>query len=500
MSWTLALPVLTPLATAAAAMIATPWPASQRWIGVAGATAHLTAASALLRRVATDGILVTYVGGWPPPFAITLVADHLSALMVAVAAVVGLAVSVYSLGDIDPRRAARGHYPLLHVLLAGVSGAFLTGDLFNLYVWFEVMLVASFVLVAHGGELPQLDGAVKYVASNFFSSILFLVAAGIVYGMTGTLNLADLATRIPTIDATGPVTAAAMVLLVAFGIKAAVFPFFLWLPTSYHTPPIAVAAVFAGLLTKVGVYALIRTFTLVFPPETVAVDRLLLWISGLTMITGVLGAAAQNDVRRILAFHIISQVGYMILGLALRTPLAILGSVFYIVHHILVKTNLFLIAGLVRRVGGSFDLRRPAGLYRSHPALAAVFLVPALSLAGLPPLSGFWAKLLLVKAGLDVGAFAIVATALLVGLLTLFSMTKIWGAAFWKEPEEATTGDPTAASDSPGAALLAPTVALASLTLATGLWAQPLFHLAEQAAAELLDPARYVDAVLGGKR
>lgn len=499
MSWTLALPVLIPLATAAAALVATPWPLTQRWIGVAGAAAHLAAATQLLRRVSGVGILVTEAGGWPAPFGIALVADHMGALMVTVGAIIGAATAVYSLGDIDARRAARGHYPLLHVLLAGVSGSFLTGDLFNLYVWFEVMLVASFVLIAHGGARAQLDGAVKYVASNFFSSLLFLIAAGILFGMTGTLNLADVAVRLAEVDAAGPINAVAMVLLVAFGIKAAVFPLFLWLPASYHTPPIAVAAVFAGLLTKVGVYALIRVFTLVFTPETIDGHALLLWISGLTMVSGVLGAAAQDDVRRILAFHIISQVGFMVMGLALRTPLALLGSIFYIVHHILVKTNLFLIAGIMNRVGGSFDLARPAGLYRSHPALAIVFVIPAFSLAGMPPLSGFWAKLILVRAGLDVGAYAIVATALLVGLVTLFSMTKIWGAAFWQEPEEATTGSPPGPGPARATALVAPAVALTALTLATGLWAQPLYHLAERAADELLDPARYIEAVLGGR-
>jgi multicomponent Na+:H+ antiporter subunit D len=287
----------------------------------------------------------------------------------------------------------------------------------------------------------------------------------------------------------------ATLFLVAFGIKAAVLPLFFWLPASYHTPPIAIAAIFAGLLTKVGVYALIRTFTLLFAHDLAFTHTLLLWTAGLTMATGVLGAAAQTDVRRILSFHIVSQIGYMIMGLALMTPLALVGAVFYIVHHIIVKANLFLIAGVADRLLGSFELKNLGGLYRSHPWLAILFIIPAFSLAGFPPLSGFWAKLILIKAGLDVGAYVIVAVALVVGLLTIFSMTKIWNGAFWKPLAEGLAPAPT---DRRALVLMAsPVATLAVLTLIIGLWAEPFFRFATAAAASLLDPSAYVAAVLG---
>ncbi len=497
MSWPLVLPILIPLATAVVALVAAPWRATQRWIGVTGAAAYLTAALALLTRVARGGILVMQAGDWPAPFGVTLVADHLGALMVLVSAIVGVATTVYSLADIDPPRAAFGYYPLLHLLLAGVSGAFLTGDLFNLYVWFEVMLTSSFALIALGGRRAQIYGAIHYVVLNLISSFLLLAAIGILYGVTGTLNLAHLAVRLAEVDAPGLVTTVAVLLIVALGIKAAVFPFYLWLPASYPTPPIAVSAIFAGLLTKVGVYALIRVFTLLFTRDVGYTHTILLWVAGLTMVSGVLGAAAQNEVRRILSFHIVSQIGYMVMGLALFTPLALLGSIFYVVHHIIVKANLFLISGIIRRLGGTSDLACLGGLYRSHPFLGILFLIPALSLAGIPPLSGFWAKLILVRAGLETGAYAIVATALIVGLMTLFSMTKIWAEAFWKEKPTTGADDERRVPVAVDERFMIPVASLAALTVAIGLWAYPLWVLAERAAAEVLEPTLYIQAVMG---
>jgi multicomponent Na+:H+ antiporter subunit D len=418
-------------------------------------------------------------------------------MMVAVAGLMAIAVAVYSPPSLDWPRQAFGYYPQFQVLLMGVCGAFLTGDIFNLYVWFEVMLIASFVLMALGGERPQMEGAFKYVALNLTSSALFLAAVGILYGMAGTLNMADLARKVPQIQPSGLMTTVSMLFLVAFGIKAAAFPLFSWLPASYHTPPVAVSAIFAGLLTKVGVYALIRVFTLIFTEDSGFTHSLILVIAGLTMVTGVLGAVAQNDFRRILSFHIISQIGYMIMGLGLFTPLALAGSVFYIIHHIIVKTNLFLISGVAQRLNGTYDLKKMGGLYREHPGLALLFLIPALSLAGVPPLSGFFAKLALVQAGLEVQNYLIVATALLVSLLTLFSMTKIWGEAFWK-PAAKGTKRPGREDQIKIRTMLLPVATLAAITVMIGLAGAPLVDLAMRAAAQLMNSEAYIHAVLGG--
>jgi multicomponent Na+:H+ antiporter subunit D len=504
----LVLPLLIPLTTAAVSLLGWRRTALHRALAVAGAVALLGAGLALFAFVRANGICATQAGAWPAPFGITLVADLFSALMVVLAGVVGLTVVLFSLATMDRGREAFGYYPLLHVLLLGVCGSFLTGDLFNLYVWFEVMLMASFVLLALGGERPQLHGGIKYVTLNLVSSALFLAAVGILYGLTGTLNMADLARKLDGLGHTGPVTAVAMLFLVAFGIKAAVFPLFFWLPASYHTPPGAVSALFAGLLTKVGVYALIRVFTLLFVGEAAYTHLLILVLSGLTMVTGVLGAVAQNEFRRVLSFVHISQVGYMTMGLALAglagspslAVLALAGSVFYVVHHIAAMTNLFLLSSVVRRQSGTFELRRQGGLYQSRPLLAALFLIPALSLGGMPPLSGFFAKLPLVQAGLGIGQYAIVAAALAVGLLTLFVMTRVWAEAFWKPvPGDvaATTGPQPPAPGRPSLLLL-PIVGLAALTVAIGLAAEPVFSIARAAAEQLLDREGYVRAVLGG--
>jgi multicomponent Na+:H+ antiporter subunit D len=494
----LILPLLIPLLTAIAAILAWKWPQVQRGLSVVGAAGLLAADVGLLVSVSQEGIQVVQMGGWPAPIGITLVADLLSAIMVVLAGLVGLAVAVYSLASMDPQREAFGYYPLLHVLLMGVSGAFLTGDVFNLYVWFEVMLIASFVLVALGGERAQLEGAFKYVTLNLLASALFLAAVGILYGVAGTLNMADLSRQLPQVAQPGLVTTLAMLFLVAFGIKAAVFPLFFWLPASYHTPPVAVSAIFGGLLTKVGVYALLRVFTLMFLDDADFTHALILVIAGFTMVTGILGALVQKEFRRILSFNLISHIGYMLMGLGLFTPLALAGSVFYIIHHIIVKTNLFLISGVVRWLGGSYRLQRLGGLYRSYPGVAVLFLVPALSLAGIPPLSGFWPKLALLQAGLQEEQYAIVAAALLTSLLTLLSMTRIWSEAFWKEPTE--DGSPGSEAVHPLTSWLlrlVPVAALAAFAVLIGLLAEPLFDLSTRAAEQLLNPAGYVETVLG---
>ncbi len=503
----LVLPLVLPLTTAALSLLAWRWLVLQRVMGVAGTAALFGSGVALLAFVWTNGICATQIGSWPAPFGITIVADLFSAMMVVLAGLIGLAVAVYSQASMDSPRESFGYYPLLHTLLMGVCGAFLTGDLFNLYVWFEVMLMASFVLLTLGGEPDQLRGAIKYVTLNLLASAIFLAAVGILYGVAGTLNMADLAHKLNGVAQGGTLTVLAMLFLIAFGIKAAVFPLFFWLPASYHTPPVAVSAVFAGLLTKVGVYALVRVFTLLFVQDAGYTHTLILVVAGLTMVTGVLGAAAQHDFRRILSFHIISQIGYMIMGLGLAgltgsgelATLALAGSVFYIAHHIIVKTNLFLLCGVTRQLCGSFELKDMGGLYRDRPVIAMLFLIPALSLAGMPPLSGFFAKLSLVQAGLGMGQYAIVAAALVVGLLTLFSMSKIWAEVFWKPLPAGTDGDgklPKLTSPQ-SSSLLLPIVLLAGLTVGIGLAAEPVFALATRAADQLIDRQQYIQAVLG---
>ena len=492
--WLAALAPLIPLAAAAATLLAHNRPRLQTRLSLGFATALLVDSALLLAAVWQDGIVVVQASAWEAPFGITLAVDTLGAVMTLIAAITGLACLAYATAEISEQDRRAFFHPLSQVLLAGVCGAFVTGDLFNLYVWFEVLLIASFGLLVIGGSKAQTDGAVKYVALNLVATSLFLLATGLIYGLTGTLNMADLALAVPRVENVGVLNAAAMMLLAAFGMKAAVFPLFFWLPAAYHTPLVSVSAVFAGLLTKVGVYALIRVVTLIFTHDPAWTNTLLLWTAGLTMLTGVLGAAAQNEWRRILSFHIISQIGYMVMGLAIGTRLAIVGAVFYLVHHIVVKANLFLIAGVAQQLSGSMELKRSGGLYVAAPWLAILFFIPAFSLAGFPPLSGFWAKYIVIKAALDERGFWIAAAALVTGLLTIYSMTKIWGEAFWK-PHPGGAVPATAAPR----AMVAPIAALAACTVVIGLFAQPFLAVAERAAAELTEPARYIRAVLGAR-
>lgn len=502
-------PVLVPLATLVLGVWVRARPGWSAALSVLGAVA-LTAVGVRLVTLAAGGtVLVAQMGGWPAPFGITLAVDRLSAAMVAVTGIIGLATVLQGLG-----RGGDFHL-LVHGLLAGVSGAFVTADVFNLYVWFEVLLMASFALMALGGGRRRLAGALNYMVLNLLAAFVFLLAAGLLYGTTGTLNLAELALLFRQGQAPGSATVAVALLLFGFAAKAALFPVFGWLPASYHVPWPAVSALFAGLLTKVGVYALIRVVTLLWP-EPGPVHQVLLWIACATMLVGVLGAAAQNEVRRVLSFHIVSQVGYMVLGLAVGTPLAIAGAVFYVIHHILVKANLFFVGGLAARMAGSERLPAMGGLYERAPALALLFAVPALSLAGMPPLSGFWAKLFLVKATLDQGLWWAAAAALLTGLFTLLSMAKIWNEAFLKpQPGEgvefgsppsppggsaAGTGASAPAESRPLGALpvWGPMAALALLTLLIGLGAGPVLDYAAAAAQQLAEPWAYFQAVVPG--
>ena len=496
MSWLLVYPILIPLLTAVLSYLFRKSPAG-RWISVAGTVALLLASVVLMAEVLEEGVVAAQMSNWQAPFGITLVADLLGAVMVVITAITGLATVIYTLSEIPERLERLGFHALLQTLLMGVCGAFVTGDLFNLYVWFEVMLISSFGLLVLGASREQLDGGIKYVLLNLVSTIMFLAGTGLLYGLTGTLNMADLHLAVREVENTGLLTTVAVMFMVAFGVKAALFPLFFWLPASYHTPPVAVSAIFAGLLTKVGVYALIRMFTLVFDHDVAFTHTILLWASVVTMVTGVLGAAAMNDFRRILSFHIISQIGYMVLGLALYTPLGLMGAVFYLVHHIIVKANLFFVAGVAKRIAGSTDLARIGGLYAHAPVLAFLFLIPAFSLAGFPPLSGFWAKYVVVKAALDLEMWFVAGVSLAVGLLTIFSMTKIWGSAFWPAHPD---GVKPRLSDLPMGdrmALMLPIVALAALTCIIGLFPESFVLFAERAAAQLLDPTDYVTTVLG---
>ena len=523
------LPVLIPLLGAALNLIAGRKPRTQRAITVAALTSVVAVCAALVYVVDRDGVQALQVGGWGEsepgmgPLGITLVADRLSALMLLVSSVVLLAVIFYAIGqgirDGDDRQPVSIFLPTYLVLSAGVCSAFLAGDLFNLYVGFEVLLSASFVLLTIGGTRDRVRAGIAYVMVSMVSSMIFLFGLALVYAATGTLNMAELALRL---DDVSPGTRSALfaVLLVAFGIKAAVFPLSTWLPDSYPTAPAPVTAVFAGLLTKVGVYAIIRAHSLLFPGG--GLDPLLLVAALLTMVVGILGAIAQSDIKRLLSFTLVSHIGYMVFGIALSSQLGMSGAIYYVAHHIIVQTTLFLVVGLIERQAGASTLKRLGGLAAASPPLAFVFITPALNLGGIPPFSGFIGKVALLEAGSADGsvlAWWLVGGGVVTSLLTLYVVARVWTKAFWRARADAPEGERSTAG--PAALLdddedipfeeradvgrmpigmVVPTMALMAVGLALTVAAGPIFAFSERAADEVINRDQYIGAVVGGAR
>ncbi len=496
MSTVMALLVIGPILTGALALLARRLDDLRDGITLASLTLSTIGAILLLASVVDDGTVVVRLGAWHPELGIVLVADLFATLILMVALATILVVQAFAIAQ---RRTAWGadpelSGPVLLVLSAGVSLAFLTGDLFTLFVSFEVILVCSYVLLTHQGRRGQISSGMTYVVMNLLASALFLLGVAFVYAATGTVNMALLAQRIPELSS-GTRLGIGLWFLIVFGTKAAAFPLFSWLPNSYPTAPTTITAVFAGLLTKIGVYSLIRFNTLTGMEE---LGPVILVVSGATMLVGVAGALAQDDIKRILSFHIISQIGYMLMGIGLFTLAGVAGSIIYLVHHIPVKTVLFLVGGLIEDAEGTSDLDQIGGLARRRPVIALLFALPALSLAGLPPFSGFVAKLALVDAGVAATSIPIVVVSLITSILTLLSMSKIWLNAFWGDQPELEPGvvsaDPTVGRRR-RVMELTTGVAVAA-TLVVTLLAGPLANVSERAAIDLIDPARYVAEVL----
>jgi multicomponent Na+:H+ antiporter subunit D len=467
-----------------------------RWIGPFGSGLLVLLSVYLFMLVRKHGILALQMGGWEAPFGITLVIDYFSALMLMVSSLITFTTAIYALYFLTGSIRLNRFFVFFFGLVMGMNGSFITGDVFNLFVWFEVMLMSSFVLITLGRTKDQLEGGIKYLALNLIGSLFLLAGVGLLYGKTGTLNMAHLAQILTNDNQAILMNTSAVLFFVAFGIKAAVFPLYFWLPASYHTPDITITSLFAGLLTKVGVYTFIRFFTLFFVHDPEFWHQLILVVAGFTMVTGGMAAAAHYETRRILSYHIISQIGYMIMGLGIFTPLAIAGAIFFTMHNMLAKTNTFLVSGIINRVRGTFYLKNIGGLFKENPLLAILFIIPAFALAGVPPISGFFAKFILIKAGIDNGNYGITAVALITGLLTLYSMLKIWNEAFLKnQPQiEYEKISPVKLSF----VEYLPSLILAVASILMGLFAFNVFNYTMEAANQLFNPELYIETVLKG--
>ena len=467
----------------------------QRILSGISAVWALTNAIYLFTTVSNRGIIVFFAGNWAPPFGITMVIDLFSAVLILTSAVVGLAVVFYSLRMIDKLRERHFYYFLVQMVLLGINGSFITGDIFNLYVFFEIFLISSYALMAIGSTKGQLRETYKYILLNFLVSIFFLVGIALLYGVAGTLNMADLAGKLPEAQNQGIISLIAVIFIVVFGCKAAIFPLFYWLPHSYVEPPPAVSALFGGLLTKVGIYCMIRTFTLVFTGDVAFTNSLLFVLGILTMVLGGLGAIAQYNFKRILSYHIISQIGYMIMGLAIDTTIALTAAIYFAVHNMIVKTSLFLFAGVTEKITGTKDIRQMGGLLHRYPLLGWGFFLGGISLAGVPPFSGFFAKLLMMSGASLAGNYWAMFFTLAVGFLTLFSMIKIFMYCYWGEekPVRQETLEPSFNYRR----YMHPCLFLVLVSIMMGFGSEYIISIIQLAAAELRSPELYIRAVFG---
>lgn len=449
-----------------------------------------------------QGIQVTQSGNWKAPFGISFVADLLGATMVLISSIAGFAVSIFSAGSIRKERLQFGFFPLLHFLIMGLQGAFLTGDIFNLYVWFEVVIISSFVMMTLGGKRKQLEGAIKYVSLNLLASTLFLVGIAFIYGLTGSLNMADIALKINDIENRGLVNVTAGLFLVSFGIKSAIFPMYFWLPASYHTPPPAVSAIFGGLLTKLGVYAIIRSFTLIFGGDEF-MGIIVSALAALTILSGGLGALMHQNMGKIFGYLIICHIGFMMVGLGIFTELALVGTVFYLIHDIIVKTNLFMVSGVVLKINGTQNIKELGGLYKNYPMLSLLMAIPLFSLVGIPPLSGFWAKIFWIEAGLETKDYILIGFIVLGSFLTLWVIAKMWAEVFWKAgenlPKKANGLYFDQLSSVDKWQWIFPIVFLSIISLYIGFGAENIIVLSQKIAGDLMNPTDYIESVLGTK-
>lgn len=466
------------------------WQRTVAFVSLAIATA---ASVAVLVSVANDGTTTVAIGGLPGALAINYVADRLAAVMVMVALAVVTVVLGFAVGQQAHDERSDAYHPVYLILAAGIAHTFLAGDLFNLFVGFELMLIASYVLLTLDGDDDQIRSGTTYVVLNVVESMVLLTAIGLIFAATGTVNMAELPEKLAALP-DGVRTGLNLLLLVAFGIKAAVFPLYFWLPDAYPTAPSSVTAVFAGLLTKVGAYGILRTETLLFPG---AQSNLLLVIAVLTMVVGVIGAVSHAHMKRILSFHIVSQIGYVVMGVGIGTEAAIAATIFFLLHQIPAKTALFLVEGIVERETGASAFDQVGGLARRSWAFALLFMVPAFSLAGFPPFSGFLAKFFLVREGFDAGQAAVAAVALMVSLFTLISMAKIWIGLFWGDimPEPPVRDRPGILRHYP--LMTVATIAIVGGGLAVSVAAGPIYEFAAAAARDIIDPQSYIRAVVG---
>ncbi|TXC91248.1 Na+/H+ antiporter subunit D [Metabacillus litoralis] len=464
---------------------------AQKLISAFASLLAIVVSGIIVHTVHVNGIQSLAIGNWEAPYGIVLVADMYASLLVLTTSIIGFTALLFAFSSITPDREKFYFYPVVQFLLLGVTGAFLTGDIFNLFVFFEVMLMSSYMLIVLGSSKIQLRESIKYILVNIISSALFVIAVAYLYAVTGTLNMADLSVKIADMGQTGLLTVIAILFLVIFGLKGAIFPLYFWLPGSYQAPPAVITALFGALLTKVGIYSITRVYTLIFYHEPSYTHQILAWLAALTIIFGVIGAIAYWDIKKIIIYNIITAVGVILFGIAANTPNAVEGSIYYLVHDMIVKGALFFLVGAIIAITGTSNLRKFSGLISSHPLLGWMFFIATLSLAGIPPLSGFIGKLKIIQGGFEAEEYTISFVVLLSSLLVLYSVMKIFINGFWGESsnDEVYKGKSVKG-------MIAPIAILLVLSIAYGFGIESISPYISQATDTLLDPTIYIQAVL----
>lgn len=462
----------------------------QQWLTGIAVLAVIVISAFSIYEVSQNGILVLELGGWSAPYGIVLVGDMLAVLLVCVASFVTLMCLLFAFHSLELGHKKYFVYPMILILLSGVNGSFMTGDIFNLFVFFEVMLIASYVLVALGGKKIQLRESIKYVLINVIASTLFVIATAYLYSVTGTLNMAHLSERVAIAGQGGLLTAISFLYLTVFGLKSGLLLFF-WLPGSYSAPPTPIAALFAALLTKVGVYTVIRTFTLIFYHDQAVTHTVMMWMAAITMILGALGAVSHWEIKKILSYNVIVSIGFILFGVSIATEQSLSGSLFYLIHDMLSKALIFITGGAIIGIFGTDKLKEFSGLILFRPLLGWLFFIGVLALAGVPPLSGFVGKVMILKGAISEGELIVSIIGLLTSLLVLYSVLKIfihsfWGETLMSEGQEYSTGTNA----------LLPGTILVICIAAMGLGAEYVNVLVSQATDVMINPSIYIEAVL----
>ncbi|WP_062350300.1 Na+/H+ antiporter subunit D [Bacillus kwashiorkori] len=486
------LPIAIPLLTAIILIFFARKIVVQRYISAISMLLNVIVAFMLIQQVYENGVQTLNVGNWPAPFGITLVSDMLSALLVLTTTIVGFAVTLYSFQSIGEDREKYYYYTFVQFLLAGVIGAFTTGDIFNLFVFFEIMLMASYVLLVLGGSKIQLRETIKYLTVNVVSSAFFVIGIAFLYSIVGTLNMAHISQRIAELtEFPGILTVIAVLFLIVFGLKGAIFPLYFWLPGSYYAPPVPVMALFGALLTKVGVYSIIRTFTLFFYHDKGYTHDILLVLAIITVLIGVVGSIAYWDIKKIIIYNIITAIGVILYGVSIATDTGFSGSLYYLIHDMVIKAALFLLIGIIIKVTGTANLKQFSGLIKTYPVLAWTYFIAAISLAGIPPFSGFFGKLLVIQSGFEANEFIGAVIILITSLITLYSVMKIFIYGFWGEAKGYNSEQKISYK-----ALLFPAILLVAVSVIYGFGTEVVYPYISNAAETLTNPDIYIEAVL----